>query len=211
MSTEPTVFVVDDDEDIRKALKWLIESVGLPVELFVSAEDFLESHCSGRPGCLVLDVRMPGMGGLLLLEQMKRMEGPMLPTIVMTGHGEVSMAVQALKAGAVDFVEKPAINQLLLDLIHKALASDHVLRTRALELQNIRHSLHQLTHRERQVLDHIVAGELNKRIADQLDISERTVEKFRGIIMKKMKASSLAALVRMTVLEHLDAESTTLR
>lgn len=202
MANEPTVFVVDDDEDMRHALKWLIESVGLTVEVFGTAEEFLARYRTRRPGCLLLDIRMPGMGGLALLEQLKRGGAPHLPTIVLTGHGDVPTAVQALKGGAIDFVEKPAIQQQLLDRIQDALAADRSRRIRSEKITSIRRGLSTLTEREREVLDGVVAGESSKTIALRLRISERTVEAHRRSIMIKMKAPSLAALVGMVVLQR---------
>ncbi len=194
---EPTVFVVDDDEDIRNALIWLMESVALPVRAFGSAEEFLEHGYARVPGCLLLDLRMPGMGGMALLERLRRAGPPLMPTIVLTGHGDVPTAVQALKAGAFDFVEKPAIQQQLLERVQAALAADEIRRHRAEEIASIRQALSGLTERQREVLDWVIAGESSKCIALRLGISERTVETYRRMIMKKMKARSLAALVRM--------------
>lgn len=198
---EPTVFVVDDDEDMRNALRWLMESVNLPVRVFGTAEEFLDHGCATLPGCLLLDIRMPGMGGLALLEQLGRADTPLLPTIMLTGHGDVPTAVRALQAGAFDFVEKPAIQQQLLDRVHAALAADKIRRMHAEQLISVRRALNNLTERQREVLEWVVDGESTKCIALRLGISERTVETYRRIIMKKMKATSLAALVRMVAAE----------
>lgn len=200
MNLDPTVFVVDDDLDMRNSLKWLIESIGLPVEAFVSAEAFLETYHPARPGCLVLDVRMPGMGGLRLLEQLTE-AGAGLPVILLTGHGEVSMAVQALKSGAFDFIEKPAAHQRILDRVQDALAADREQRARAVERAAFRERFAQLTQREREVLHRLVDGESNKTIAHGLDISERTVEKHRERLMSKMEVRTVAHLIRLVV-EH---------
>jgi two-component system response regulator FixJ len=198
MKTDATVFVVDDDRDMRNSLKWLIESVGLPVETFRSAEEFLAAYLATQPGCLLLDVRMPGMGGLHLLECLHA-AGACLPVILITGHGEVSMAVQALKAGAFDFLEKPAAPQRILDRIQDALAADRAMRAKASELAAFRQLLAQLTQREREVLDRMVEGETSKTIALELGISERTVEKHRESLMHKMGVRSLAQLIRRVV------------
>lgn len=204
---EPTVFVVDDDEDMRNALIWLMESVALPVRAYGSAEEFLEHGCARVPGCLLLDLRMPGMGGMALLERLRRASPPLMPTIVLTGHGDVPTAVQALKAGAFDFVEKPAIQQQLLDRVQAALATDAVRRHRADEIASIRRALNGLTERQREVLDWVIAGEPSKCIALRLGISERTVETYRRMIMKKMQARSLAALVRMVAQQRIGEQN----
>lgn len=192
--------MVDDDLDMRNSLKWLVESIGLPVETFPSAEEFLAADRSGWPGCLLLDVRMPGMGGLRLLEHLHK-GGTGLPVIVFTGHGEVSMAVKALKTGAFDFIEKPATHQLILDRVQDALATDRRNRTRASEAAAFRELLAQLTQREREVLDRLVDGEITRDIAQSMDISERTVEKHRERLMHKMQTRTLAQLIRLVV-EH---------
>lgn len=198
MNIKPTVFVVDDDRDMRSSLKWLVESIGLPVETFPSAEEFLAADPVARPGCLLLDVRMPGMGGLRLLEHLQE-AGAGLPVIVFTGHGEVSMAVKALKTGAFDFIEKPATHQLILDRVQDALAADNKNRTRASEAAAFRELLAQLTQREREVLDRLVEGEITRDIAQAMNISERTVEKHRERLMHKMQARTLAYLIRLVV------------
>jgi FixJ family two-component response regulator len=196
---EPAVFVIDDDEDMRNSLQWLIESIGLAVVSFASAEQFLAARIPKQAGCLLLDVRMPGMGGLRLLEHLRRHGGD-LPVIFFTGHGDVPMAVRALKAGAFDFLEKPASHQQILDRIRDALAADHDLRESAAERAAIAARLGRLTYREREVLDQIVEGGPNKVIAARLGISEKTLEKHRASVMEKMQARSLAHLIRMTLL-----------
>lgn len=198
MNYEPTVFVVDNDADMRNSLKWLIESIGLAVEAFASAEAFLEANAAGRPGCLLLDVRMPGMGGLRLLEHL-RAAGSKLPVIMLTGHGEVSVAVYALKCGAFDFIEKPASHQLILERVRDALALDRENWVRASELIAFEKRLGLLTSREREVMERLVEGDSTKTIATLFDISERTVEKHRERLMGKMEAKSLAQLVRMVM------------
>lgn len=196
---EPTVFVVDDDPEMCNSLKWLIESVRLPVEVFECAEAFLQAFDPSRPGCLLLDVRMPGMGGLRLLDWL-RSQGAHLPVIVFTSHGDVSMAVDALKGGAFYFIEKPASCQQLLHCIQDALALDRDLRAKASKQAAIEARLAQLTPRERGVLERVVEGEPNKCIAMQLGITERTVEKHRENIMEKMGTRSLAKLMQMILL-----------
>ena len=193
--SDAVVYVVDDHQDMRNSFKWLIESVGIPVEAFASAEEFLAAYRDGLPACLLLDVRMPGMGGMRLLERL-RDSGSKLPVIVITGHAEVRMAVQAMKSGAYDFLEKPAAHQLVLERIQDALAADRQRRARMAERAAFREALGQLTQREAEVLDRIVSGEPSKAIALEFGISERTVEKHRENIMRKMGARSLAQLVR---------------
>jgi FixJ family two-component response regulator len=188
--------VVDDDPEVQGALRWLIQSVDLPVEPFGSAEKFLDAIDPDQPGCLVLDVRMPGMGGLGLLENIRSL-GIVLPVIVLTGHGEVPIAVRAMKAGAMDFIEKPCADQDLLDLIYKALQQDAQRREEMTQAAANIEQLKQLTPREREILDRLVQGQANKVIAVELDISERTVESHRRNIKEKMKVRSLAELIQI--------------
>lgn len=195
----PTVFVVDDDEDVRHALRWLIESVELTVATYPSAEAFLAAYTPGQPGCLVLDVRMPGMGGLGLLEHL-RAQRIDLPTIILTGHGDVPIAVRAMKSGAMDFIEKPFTNQDLLDQIQRALKQDAEQRSQQLQRAQVQARVETLTPREREVLQRVVQGQANKVISVELGISERTVETHRKKIMDKMQAHSLAELIQMTLL-----------
>lgn len=204
MPANGTVFVVDDDIDMRQSLKWLIESVGLPVQTFASAEQFLKGYEVARPGCLLLDVRMPGMGGMRLLEYLQKADIS-LPVIVFTGHGDVSMAVRALKSGAFDFIEKPATHQQILDRIQDALTTERDRRARQSQRHALEQAMARLSQREREVLDGVVEGRSNKVIAMVLDISERTVEKHRQNIMQKVGAGSLAELIRMVVLYRMDA------
>jgi RNA polymerase sigma factor (sigma-70 family) len=196
MSEEQTVFVVDDDVAVRDALSWLIKSVGLNVETYGSAQEFLENYKSERSGCLVLDVRMPGMSGLELQEKLTA-DKIALPVIVVTGHGDVPMAVRAVKAGAFDFIEKPFNDQVLLDRIQQALKSEQEIRKIEEKRAEIGERLALLTPREREVLDMVVMGNPNKVIASELGISCRTVEIHRGRVMEKMKAGSLSDLVRI--------------
>jgi FixJ family two-component response regulator len=196
MMPEPAVFVVDDDAAVRRFLGGLIESVELRVEAYASAQDFLKAYEPGRPGCLVLDVRMPGMSGLELQRELTD-RAIDLPVIVLTGHGNVQVAVHAMKAGAVDFIEKPFDNELLLDRIQKAVAGSVHAASERIRRNEIAIRLQQLTPRERQVLDLVVSGETNKGVARHLEISERTVEIHRANVMRKMRATSLADLVRL--------------
>jgi two-component system, LuxR family, response regulator FixJ len=199
MPSEATVFVVDDDEDVRTALRWLIESVDLNVETFESAEQFLDALDPRRSGCLVLDVRMPGMGGLGLLEELRERDVH-LPTIVLTGHGDVRVAVRAMKSGAVDFIEKPFTDQDLLDAIQAAIKQDAAQRKDDDERAAIMKRFQQLTPREQEVFERVVRGQANKVISSELGISDRTVETHRKNIMEKMRARSVAELVQMALL-----------
>lgn len=198
---EPAVFIVDDDDAVRRFLGSLIESVTLCVETYASAQDFLVAYEPDRPGCLVLDVRMPGMSGLELQRKLRE-RAIDLPVIILTGHGNVQVAVQAMKAGAVEFVEKPFNNELLLDRIEKAVAESVHARGERIKRGEIAQRLQILTPRERQVLDLVVAGETNKGVARQLAISERTVEIHRANVMRKMRAKSFADLVMMAAISH---------
>jgi len=193
--TKPTVFVVDDDPGVGKSLCWLIESVGLHVEVHDSASAFLESYEESKPGCLVADVRMPGMSGLALLEQL-RTDGVTIPVILISGHGDVSMAVQAMKSGAFDFIEKPFSDDLLLDRIQKAVQLDRETRRNRAQCRKAATQISSLTRREREVLDLVAAGLLNKEIAAELGLSIKTVETHRGHIMEKMGARTVADLIR---------------
>ncbi len=195
-SFEPTVFVVDDDQAVRRFLCGLITSVDIPVESYASAQDFLDSYESGRPGCLLLDIRMPGMSGLELQQELDR-RAIDLPVIILTGHGNVQVAVNAMKAGAVDFVEKPFNNELLLDRIQRALSDSVKVREIRLEQEKIKARMARLTPREREVLERVIAGDTNTGVARRLGISDKTVELHRSRVMAKMKAGSLAALVKM--------------
>ncbi|MFO1418594.1 MAG: response regulator [Methylotetracoccus sp.] len=199
MVSEATVFVVDDDQDMRESLRWLLESAGYRVELFESAEEFLQRPGNPSPGCMLLDVRMPGMGGLRLLERLSTV-GPHLPVIMVTAHGDVPMAVNAVKSGAFDFIEKPAAHQLILDRVRAAVTIDTTNRQRDLERQRFNELFSQLSQREREVMSGIVNGDSNKVMALAMGISERTVEKHRESLMQKMGTRSLAAVIRMGVL-----------
>jgi FixJ family two-component response regulator len=193
---ETTVFIVDDDQEVRDALQLLMESVGLRVQAFSSAQAYLDQFDPELPGCLVLDVRMPGMSGLDL--QAKLVEERLHPPIVIiTGHGDVPMAVRAVQAGAVDFVQKPFNDQALLDSVHRALSRDAEQRGEASRLQDIQGRFNRLTPREQEVLDLVIAGKRNKVIAADLGISQSTVEAHRAKVMEKMEANTLSDLMRM--------------
>ena len=199
MTEESTVFVVDDDRAMRKSLRWLIESVNLRVETFESAQEFLEQFDNGRPGCLVLDVRMPGMSGLDLQDHL-RAEGVDMPIIIITAYGDVPMAVRAIKAGALDFIEKPVCDQVLLDHIHDAIELDQKKRQTRAENQEVAERLETLTKREAQVMNFVVAGMSSKEIAGELGVSFKTIEAHRAKIMKKMEAKSVPHLIHMNLL-----------
>ena len=190
------VFVVDDDEAVRDSLGLLLRSVGIEVELFGSASEFLEAYNADRPGCLILDVRLPGMSGLELQKELAA-RGAQLPIVFITGHGDVPMAVQAMQRGAVDFLEKPFKEQDLLDRVTTALVADDRRRLESSEEAAIARRLETLTPREREVLELIAAGAANKVAAARLGTSRRTIEIHRANVMRKMGADSLANLVRM--------------
>lgn len=193
---DPIVFVIDDDRMIREGLQSLIRSVGLRVETFASAQDFLIAKRQDVPACLVLDVRMPGLSGLDL--QLKLNDANVhIPIIFITGHGDIPMSVRAMKEGAHEFLTKPVRGQDLLDAVQKAIASDRVLRKERAEVSEIRTRFDSLTPREKEVLDFVVAGLLNKQIADEMGTSELTVKTHRAHVMEKTHADSLAHLVRM--------------
>jgi FixJ family two-component response regulator len=194
----PVVFVVDDDPAMRDSLRWLIESTGLQVETFADARTFLARIRPELPGCLVLDVRMPDMSGLDLQSELAR-RGIGLPTIVVTGHAEVPMAVRAVKAGAIDFIEKPFSDQLLLDRVRQGIEMDRHERDGRARRAEVLRRMSLLTQREREVLDLVVAGRANKEIAAELHLSPKTVEVHRAHVMEKMQASSVAELVRLTI------------
>lgn len=195
MPAEPTVFVVDDDQAVRDSLRWLVESVGHSVRTFESAQAFVEEYRPNQPGCLVLDVRMPGASGIELQEQLRE-AGSKIPIIVITGHADVATAVRAMKAGAVDFIEKPFSDQLLLDHIHRCLEQDAERRAESEHAQEIMGRRAQLTPRQRRVMDLVAGGLSNRVIAENLEISLKTVEAHRAKVMEKMKARGVAELVK---------------
>ena len=194
----PVVFIVDDDEAVRSSLRLLLKSVGLVPSALASAREFLDKYDAAQPGCLVLDVRMPEMSGLELQEQLN-LKGAVLPVIFITGHGDVPMAVEAMQAGACDFLQKPFRDQDLIDRIQRALDKDRTNRAALNERTLIRERLQSLTPREREVLAMVTSGKANKIMAADLGVSQRTVEIHRARVMEKMSAASLAQLVRMVM------------
>ena len=193
-----TIYVVDDDEAMRDSMSWLLEGEGYRVACFDSAASFLAARSDDLRGCLVLDVRMPEMSGLELHEQLDAL-GSTLPIIFVTGHGDVPMAVAAIQRGASDFIEKPFGNEDLLSRIRRALELDQQRSASRERTDAVAHRLEQLTQREREVLDLVVAGKLNKQIADTLDISMKTVEAHRARVMEKMGARTLAELIKAVI------------
>jgi two-component system, LuxR family, response regulator FixJ len=196
------VMVVDDDAGVRNAMRALLKSVGLNSALYASAQEFLTAYQPSQLGCLVLDIRMPGMSGLELQQQLN-LRGAVIPVIFMTGHGDIPMAVEAMQHGAFDFLQKPFRDQDLLDRIQRAIAKDAELRKSLGEHERIRAHLESLTPREREVLDLMTQGKQNKVIGQDLGVSPRTIEIHRARVMEKMGAHSVAELVRMMLdLKH---------
>ena len=198
MREQPIIFIIDDDEQVRNALILLMESVGLAIESYASAQDFLNNFDVAKAGCIILDVRMPGMSGLDLQARLTA-EKIHPPIIIITGHGDVPMAVRAVTAGAVDFIEKPFNNQSMLDSVHKAIEVDAVQRGESSRLQDIETHYNTLTPREKEVLQSVIEGKRNKVIAYDLNISQSTVEAHRSKVMDKMSATSLSDLMRMAI------------
>jgi two-component system response regulator TtrR len=192
----PTAYIVDDDEAIRTLWRWLMESNGIAVQTFATAAEFIASYRAGGLACLVLDVRLPGMSGLELQEYLKR-EGVEIPIVFVSGHGDVPTAVSALKGGAVDFIQKPFSYRDVLAIIQRAFERDAQLRERRTRRSQLAERIASLTEREREVMQRVVEGKLNKVIADELAISVKTVEFHRAKVMEKMGADSVAGLVQL--------------
>jgi two-component system response regulator FixJ len=195
MQAESTVFIVDDEKAMRDGVSLLAKSVGLPTKRFASAQDFLDSYSAAEPGCLVLDVRMPGMSGTELHAELARRKIG-LPVIFLTGHGDVPMGVRAMKAGAVDFIEKPPCDQVLLDAIQRAITADQERRLHLREREIINERVSSLTERERQVMEYLVQGRTDKQVASEMNISVRGASFHRTNIMNKMKVESLVELAQ---------------
>jgi two-component system response regulator FixJ len=202
MSTQPTVFIIDDDDNNRKMLRCLIESIGLQLKDFDSAQEFLENYDREQHGCLITDVRMRGISGLELLEKL-RAENIYIPVIITTGHADISMTVRAMKSGAFDFFEKPINNQVLIERIQQAIEYDAKIRQEYSEQQELLKRVADLTTREYEVMIQAIKGNSNKEIARELSISDKTVEAHRAKVMEKMQATHFADLVRMGVVCNL--------
>ena len=196
MTVEPTVFVIDDDKAVRLAIKNVLESVGLRAEPFASPREFLKSERADAPGCLVLDVRLPGASGLDFQNELAAAKVE-IPIIFITGHGDIPMSVRAMKAGAIEFLTKPYRDQDLLDAVRVALERDRARREEEKDLTDLRQRFESLTPREQEVISMVVSGKLNKQIAGELGTAENTVKVHRSRAMEKMNAQSFADLVRM--------------
>ncbi len=194
----PTAYVVDDDESIRTLWRWLMESNGIPVKTFATAADFIESYRNGGAGCLVLDLKLPGMSGLELQQYLNRKDIE-IPIVFVTGYGDVPAAVSALKGGAVDFIQKPFSHREVLSIIEKAFRRDAEIRGKRARLSIVASRLATLTEREREVLQRVIEGKPNKIIAGELDISMKTVEFHRAKVMEKMSVTSVAELVQIAM------------
>ncbi|MGE4063147.1 MAG: response regulator FixJ [Rhodospirillaceae bacterium] len=206
--TKATVFVVDDDAAVRDSLSALLEADGFTVETFDSAKSFLGGYKPKEACCVIADIRMPDMDGLQLQEEIIH-RGLGLPVIIITGHGDVPLAVRAMKAGAVDFIEKPFDDEVLRASIERGIAQNRRTRGETAAAQEVETRIAQLTAREREVMEHLVAGRPNKVIAHRMDISPRTVEVHRGRVMEKMQARSLSDLVRMALAAKIEIPATT--
>jgi two-component system, LuxR family, response regulator FixJ len=196
VTSQPTVFVVDDDEAVRGSLKLLLKSIGLPAMAYPSAPEFLAAYRTEQAGCLILDIRMPGMSGLELQQQLN-VRGAVIPVVFISGHGDIPMAVEAMQHGAFDFLQKPFRDQDLIDRVQKAMERDAANRDQLRQLGRIKERVDCLTAREREVLGLMILGKQNKVMAADLGVSQRTVEIHRSRVMEKMAARSLAQLVRM--------------
>lgn len=205
-SSQSTVYVVDDDPGVRKSLRWLIETLNVPVQTFASADEFLTAYQPKSPGCLVVDVVMPGMSGLELQQELRR-RGDDIPIIVLTAYGSVHSAVDALKNGAVDFLEKPFDDNVLLEQIRKSLVSVVRRHSERGQREAVRARMALLSRREREVLVHVVEGLSSKEIAVRLNVNFKTIEAHRARIMLKMEADCVAQLVRMVVDANADRDS----
>ncbi|VAW51368.1 Two-component transcriptional response regulator, LuxR family [hydrothermal vent metagenome] len=195
---DPTIFIVDDDSAMQKSLSWLMETVGHQAKVFSSALEFLETYDPELPGCMILDVRLPGMSGLQLQQKLKD-EKINIPVIIISGHGDVPMAVKAMQQGALTFLEKPFRDQDLLDSIQNALEKDVENRENLIVTASIQRCVDNLTPREKDIMERMVVGDANKDIAKYYDISVKTVEVHRGRVMEKMQAHSLPGLVKMAL------------
>jgi len=196
MRAGPTAFVIDDDESMRRSLRWLIESIGVAVETYQSAEEFLNSFDPQWAGCLLVDVRMPGMGGMALQRELNA-RGVRIPLVFITAYPEVAVAVEALKQGAFDFIEKPFSGQQMLDCLRRAIDEDRRRRRVGARHAVIRRRLELLTPREQEVLERVIAGETSRVIANSLGLTEKTVELHRSHVNKKMKVRNAVELVRL--------------
>ncbi len=199
MSIEPIVYVVDDDQAMVESLSWVIESVGLKAKTYIRAQDFLDDYDPHQSGCLLLDVRMPGMSGPELQTKLNALGSTPLPIVFISGHGDVPLAVRVMKAGAIDFLTKPFNDQVLLESINKALRIDKANRDKQQENAQAEAKFALLSHREVQVLQGIVAGKQNKVVAAELNISLKTVEAHRASVMKKMGVKSVPELVKLVL------------
>ncbi len=198
MAEQGKVYIIDDDEAVRDSLSWLMKSASIETQSFASAGAFLEACNEKLNGCLLLDIRMPGMNGLELQTELN-LRGCHMPIIMISGHADVPMAVRALKAGAFDFIEKPFNDDVLLAMVQRALKQESEMRTRLAKNDALKIRMESLTPRELEVLDQVVAGASNKQIGNELGVSQKTVEAHRARVMEKLEAESLSHLVRMVV------------
>jgi FixJ family two-component response regulator len=196
---QPTIYIVDDDQQVRESIRLLMESVGLKVDSYGSAGDYLRHYSADQIGCLILDVRMPGMSGLELQANLRQLHHHHPPIVMISGHGDIPMAVRALHAGAVDFIEKPFNDQALLDSVHRAMQQDALRRGEASRITEIKERIARLTPRESAVMRRVVDGQRNKVIAIEMNITQSTVEAHRARVMEKMEARTLSELMRMLV------------